>query len=230
MEIIYHGHSCVQISDQGQSLIVDPFISGNPLAKTNVNDIGVQYILLTHGHEDHILDAVTIAKQNNAQIIATFELATYLGWQGASVIPMNLGGTYDFGFGTVQLTHAFHSSGYVLNKEQQIIYLGMPAGLLIGMNDKVLYHAGDTGLFSDMKLIGELNDIDLAFLPIGDHFTMGPKDALVAAEWLKAKSVVPVHFDTFPPIVQDARRFVEDLNEIGVHGRALLPGESLVIN
>jgi L-ascorbate metabolism protein UlaG (beta-lactamase superfamily) len=225
LEIRYHGHSCVQLTSGEHSIIVDPFISGNPLAATKLSDIRVQYILLTHGHQDHILDAVELAKQNDATIIATFELANYLAWQGAKTTALNLGGSAAFPFGRVKMTQAFHSSGMVYDEEKRIVYLGMPGGFIVNMGGKTVYHAGDTGLFGDMKLLGERHDIDVAFLPIGDVFTMGPEDAETAAEWLKAKFVVPIHYNTFPPIQQDGEAFAARLKEKRIDGQALKPGE-----
>ncbi|MFS0557115.1 metal-dependent hydrolase [Brevibacillus sp. 179-C9.3 HS] len=227
VDIRFHGHSSVQVTSEGHSIMIDPFISGSPVAATKLEDISVQYILLTHGHQDHILDAVELAKQNDATIVATHELATYLGWQGVKTISMNLGGSVKLPFGKVKMTQAFHSSGVVLDEEQQIVYMGMPGGFVIELGGKTIYHAGDTGLFGDMKLIGECHDIDLAFLPIGDVFTMGPEDALVAAEWVQADFVVPIHYDTFPPIKQDGEAFVAELAEKDIRGKALKPGETL---
>lgn len=227
LEIRFHGHSSVQLTSEGHSIMIDPFISGNPLAKTKLEDIHVQYILLTHGHQDHILDAVELAKANDATIVATHELATYLGWQGAKTISMNLGGTVTLPFGKVKMTQAFHSSGVVLDDQQQIVYMGMPGGFVFELGGKTIYHAGDTGLFGDMKLIGDSHDIDLAFLPIGDVFTMGPEDAVKAAEWIEADYVVPIHYDTFPPIKQDGDAFVATLAEKDIRGKALKPGEIL---
>ncbi|UOF92090.1 metal-dependent hydrolase [Fodinisporobacter ferrooxydans] len=229
MEILYHGHSCIQVTNNGISFIVDPFLTGNPLAKAKAEDIKVQYVLLTHGHFDHIADAVQIAKQNDATVIATFELASYMGMQGVKNHPMNLGGSYAFEFGKAKMTQAFHSSGFVMEEEQKIIYLGMPGGFLITIGDSTLYHAGDTALFGDMKLIGERHSIDLAFLPIGDNFTMGPDDAVQAAEWIQAKVTVPVHYNTFPPIRQDGAEFVRSLAAKGLQGRALQPGETIIL-
>ncbi|MEK8132272.1 metal-dependent hydrolase [Paenibacillus filicis] len=229
MEIIYHGHSCIQLSAGGNSLVIDPFISGNPLAKTTPDDIKVDYVLLTHAHQDHILDAYPVAKANDATIVATFELAAYMEFQGAKTQPMNIGGKVNLGFAEVQMTQAFHSSGIVLSEQGQIIYGGMPAGFLIRWNGLTLYHSGDTGLFSDLKMFGELFDIDVAFLPIGDLFTMGPDDAVLAAEWLRAKSVVPLHFDTFPPIRQDVDAFAAKLESKGIKGIALKPGDRHII-
>ncbi|MFG0215957.1 metal-dependent hydrolase [Brevibacillus porteri] len=227
LDIRFHGHSSVQVTSEGHSIMIDPFISGSPVAATKLEDISVQYILLTHGHQDHILDAVELAKKNDATIVATHELATYLSWQGVKTISMNLGGSVKLPFGKVKMTQAFHSSGVVLDDEKQIVYMGMPGGFVIELGGKTLYHAGDTGLFGDMKLIGERHDIDLAFLPIGDVFTMGPEDALVAAEWVQADFVVPIHYDTFPPIKQDGEAFVAELAEKDIRGKALKPGETL---
>lgn len=226
MEIRYHGHSCVQISHGGHSLIIDPFISGNPLAATKPEDVKVEHILLTHAHPDHILDTVPIAKNNDATIIATFELATYMSWQGTKTFAMNIGGRTSLGYADIEMIQAFHSSGIVLEEEKKIIYGGMPGGYIIRWNGLTILHSGDTSLFSDMKLIGERNQIDLAFLPIGDVFTMGPQDAALAAEWLRAKTVVPLHFNTFPPIQQDAQAFAESLTAKGITGRAMQPGET----
>jgi L-ascorbate metabolism protein UlaG (beta-lactamase superfamily) len=226
MQLVYHGHSCVQLSEGSQSVIVDPFLNGNPKAVTKAEDIRVQYILLTHGHGDHIADATAIAKANDATIVATFELANYLSWNGVKTIGMNLGGTADLGFAKVKMVHAFHSSSMIFEEERKIVYLGMPGGFLIYWNDLTILHAGDTGLFGDMKMIGEMNEIDYALLPIGDFFTMGPDDAVIAAEWLRAKKVVPVHYNTFPGIAQDAAAFSAKLKERGIEGLPLKPGES----
>ncbi|MDF2958875.1 MAG: metal-dependent hydrolase [Paenibacillus sp.] len=227
MQLVYHGHSCVQISDGNQSVIIDPFLNGNPAAVTKTEDIRVQYILLTHGHSDHTADVEAIARANDATVIATFELATYFSWKGLKTIGMNLGGTVDLGFAKAKMVQAFHSSSIVLEEEQKIEYAGMPGGFLLSWKGLTLLHAGDTALFGDMKIIGELNDIDYALLPIGDLFTMGPADALIAAEWLRAKKVIPVHHSTFPAIAQDTAEFVRQLNSRGIEGYPLKPGEEL---
>jgi len=229
MEILFHGHSCIQITEGEHSLIIDPFINGNPVAVTKPEDVRVQHVLLTHGHGDHIGDAVQIAKQNDATIVSIVELASYLGWQGAKTVGINLGGSYTLPMGRVKMTHAFHSSAVTTDEDQNIVYLGMPGGFLLEIGGKTIYHAGDTGLFGDMKMIGELNQIDLAFLPIGDHYTMGPADALIAAQWLNAKQVVPIHFNTFPSIKQDGELFVAALAEKNIKGTIVKPGESITL-
>ncbi|WP_340024156.1 metal-dependent hydrolase [Paenibacillus sp. FSL K6-1096] len=227
MKITYHSHSCVQIEVNGKSLIIDPFISGNPAAVTKVEDIQTDAVLLTHAHMDHILDAVPIAERNQAVVVANVELAGHLEGQGAKkTIGMNIGGTVDLGFAKATMIHAFHTSSITLEDGQRI-YGGTPAGFIVEAEGRTVLHAGDTGLFGDLKMFGELYSIDLAILPIGGHFTMGPEHALIAAKWLGAKQVLPVHYNTFPPIRQDAGAFVKALEEAGIRGTALGLGESL---
>jgi len=223
MHVSYHGHSVVKIETKGKTILIDPFITGNELTDLNAEDVKADVILLTHGHNDHVGDTVEIAKRSGALVVAVAELATYLSWQGLNVHPMSIGGAYTFDFGTVKLTQAFHGSSYTENNEK-IIYTGMPAGLLLTIEGKTIYHAGDTALFSDLKLIGR-HKPDLAFLPIGDNFTMGPEDAGIAAEWVQAKLVVPIHYNTFPVIKQDPHQFVESLS--GIEGKVLKAGEGL---
>jgi L-ascorbate metabolism protein UlaG (beta-lactamase superfamily) len=223
MHVSYHGHSIVKIETKGKTILIDPFITGNELTDLNAEDVKADVILLTHGHNDHVGDTVEIAKRSDALVVAVAELATYLSWQGLNVHPMSIGGAYTFDFGTVKLTQAFHGSSYTENNEK-IIYTGMPAGLLLTIEGKTIYHAGDTALFSDLKLIGR-HKPDLAFLPIGDNFTMGPEDAGIAAEWVQAKLVVPIHYNTFPVIKQDPHQFVESLS--GIEGKVLKAGEGL---
>ncbi|MGM0879847.1 MAG: metal-dependent hydrolase [Bacillota bacterium] len=229
MEIVYHGHSCIQMITGEKSLIIDPFLRGNEQAVTNAEDIRTDAILLTHAHIDHILDADVIAKNNDAPIVAIVELATYMSWKNVKTIGMNIGGTVDLGFAKAKMVQAFHSSGIVLEGEKNIMYAGMPAGYIIHADGLNILHAGDTALFGDMKMIGERHSIDVAFIPIGDHYTMGPEDALQAAEWYNAKLVVPVHYNTFPVIRQEAEDFVKKLNEKGIKGQVLKPGEKLTI-
>jgi L-ascorbate metabolism protein UlaG (beta-lactamase superfamily) len=226
MNITYYGHSVVFIEAGGKKIIIDPFITGNGQCPIKQEDLQVDVILLTHGHNDHVGDTVELAKRCDALVVAPFELATYLSWKGIKTHPMHIGGAYSFDFGTVKLTQAFHGSSYE-EEGQKIVYTGMPAGILFTHDDNTIYHAGDTALFSDMKLIGELNAIDLAFLPIGDNFTMGPEDAAIATEWLQAKTVVPIHFNTFPVIEQNPEKFLTQLTNN--NGLLLEPGESYQI-
>ncbi len=206
MQISYHGHSVVQIKTNGYTILIDPFITGNGLTDLKVADLKPDVILLTHGHNDHVGDTVEIAKQSGALVVAPNELAVYLSWQGIKTHPMHIGGSYQFDFGKVKLTQAFHGSSYE-TADKQIIYTGMPSGILLFAEGKTIYHAGDTALYSDMKLIGENHPLDVAFLPIGDNFTMGPEDAARAVQFLKPKEVVPIHYNTFPLIKQDPEEF-----------------------
>jgi L-ascorbate metabolism protein UlaG (beta-lactamase superfamily) len=224
MKVSYHGHSVVKIETRGKKILIDPFISGNPNCDLDPEKVEVDVILLTHGHNDHVGDTVQLAKRNNALVVGPFELMEYLGTKGVNTHPISLGGSYEFDFGTVKLTQAFHSSSYT-DENGAVHYTGMPAGILFFAEGKTIYHAGDTGLFSDLKLIGERHQIDLAFLPIGDNFTMGPDDAVVAAEWINAKQVVPIHYNTFPVIQQDPQAFVDRLEE-GT-GKVLHTGEAI---
>ncbi|MGE7622714.1 metal-dependent hydrolase [Viridibacillus sp. NPDC096237] len=226
MKISYHGHSIVKIQVNGYAILFDPFINGNKLTDLNVEDQKPDVILLTHGHNDHVGDTVEIAKASNALVVAPDELANYLSWQGVRTHPLHIGGSHAFDFGKVKLTQAFHGSSYTTEK-REIIYTGMPAGILFFADGKTVYHAGDTALFSDMKLIGERHPIDVAFLPIGDNFTMGPEDAAYAVALLKPKVVVPVHYNTFPVIEQDPHDFAEMISITEV--KVLNPGEEMDI-
>lgn len=227
MKVSYHGHSVVKIETNGKVILIDPFLTGNPKTDLKVEEVKVDAIIVSHGHGDHVGDTVELAKKHNAIVIAPFELATFLGWQGVKTHPMHIGGSHVFEFGKVKFTQAFHGSSYVDEENKTITYTGMPAGILFTAEDKTVYHAGDTALFSDMKLIGSLHQIDLAFLPIGDNFTMGPEDAVIAAEWIGAKIVVPMHYNTFPVIEQNPQLFVEKLTSNT--GKVLEAGEMLIL-
>lgn len=224
MEISYHGHSIVKIWTNTTNLIIDPFINGNGLTDLKVDEEKPDVILLTHGHNDHVGDTVELARANNSLVVAPNELANYLSWQGVNAHPMHIGGAFQFDFGKVKYTQAFHGSSYV-TKDNDIIYTGMPGGILFYAEGLTIYHAGDTALFGDMRLIGERNAIDVAFLPIGDNFTMGPEDAAYAVSLLKPKTVIPIHYNTFPLIKQDPTVFYELVKDSKV--QILKPGEKV---
>ncbi|MBC1473717.1 metal-dependent hydrolase [Listeria grandensis] len=227
MKISFHGQSCIKVVTEDVTILVDPFISGNPKCDLVVAEEKPDYIIVTHGHDDHVGDTVAIAQQTGATVIANVELATFLSMEGVeNLAPLHIGGKRVFDFGTVKLTQAFHGSSTV--KDGKIINLGLPTGFVLSIDGKNIYHAGDTGLFSDMKLIGQLSELDVAFLPIGDNFTMGPEDAAVAAEFLQAKVVVPMHYNTFPLIAQDPHAFVASLNT-ELRGKVLEIGASMTI-
>lgn len=225
MNIRYLGHSCFLVRHGEHTVVIDPFLTGNPLAAARPEDIQASAVLVTHGHGDHVGDAAAIAARCGCPVIANYEVSLHLSQQGVQVEPMHIGGARTFPWGTVKLTQAFHGSGIELEgggfKEG-----GMPAGILLTMGPYTFYHAGDTALFGDMKMLGELNRIDAAALPIGDVFTMGPDDSLIAASWLKAGLYIPMHYNTFPPIRQDADAWLERLRSQGQSGTVLKPGES----
>jgi L-ascorbate metabolism protein UlaG (beta-lactamase superfamily) len=224
MKVTFIGHAAVEIKTEKHSLLIDPFITGNPVAKHKPEDFQPDAILLTHGHADHLGDAIPISKRTGAPIIAIFELATYCQSQGAKAIGMNIGGPSRFAFGTVQLTPAVHSSSHDGH------YLGEPCGIVLTtLENKKIYHAGDTALFGDMALIGKLG-LDLAFLPIGSYYTMDPDAAVEAVQLLKPKIVIPIHYNTLPAIQQDPQQFrakVESRTETKVI--ILHPGETTTI-
>jgi L-ascorbate metabolism protein UlaG (beta-lactamase superfamily) len=197
-------------------------LTGNPLAQVKPEAVEVGHILLTHGHGDHLGDALQIAKSTGAAIIAPYELATYCANQGGQTAAMHIGGARNFPFGHVKLTVAHQGS-----IASDGTYTGNPGGFLVTMDGRTLYHPGDTGLFLDMKLIGELNRIEVAVLPIGDNFTMGIEDAAKAAELLQARLYVPVHYKTFDLIDVDPMEFVKAVQAKGLKARILPIGQSL---
>lgn len=217
LDITFLGHSGFVFSDGTHSLVVDPFLTDNPKAQHQADDIECQYVALTHGHFDHVGDSLAIAKRNNANVIAAFELTALFEDEGHdNVNPGNPGGKIETDFGWVALTQAFHSSSY------QGRYTGMPCGLVIRMADVTVYHLGDTGIFGDLALLGEIYRPDIACVPIGDRFTMGPELATRAMEMVKPKVAIPIHYGTWPPIEQDP----SDLRPAGVDVKVLQAGES----
>lgn len=217
MKLKYFGHACFSLEANSTTLFFDPFLKGNTFNIAQPEDVKADYILVTHAHGDHIGDTVEIAKASDALIISTAEIAGQVGGQGCKAHAMHIGGKYNFDFGYVRVTPAFHGAG---------IPGGHACGFIVKFFDKVIYHAGDTSLFSDMKLLGELENIDYALLPIGSNFTMGPEDAVIAAKFIKAKHVVPMHYNTWPIIAQDPSAYVQAVNDKGyAQAIEIKPGE-----
>jgi L-ascorbate metabolism protein UlaG (beta-lactamase superfamily) len=228
IKVTWFGHSGYHIQGDDAAIVIDPFLTGNPVAQVKPEDVSCNALILTHGHSDHLGDGIAIAKANDALLIAPYELATWCEWQGVkNVHPMHLGGAFEFPFGRVKLTLALHGSAVI--EEGNIIYTGNPCGVLLTMEGKTIYHAGDTGLFYDMKLIGEMNNIDLALLPAGGNFTMDIDDAVKAAELLQPKCVVPMHYNTFDLIAADAGEFVSKCASINIEAKVLEVGETLEV-
>jgi L-ascorbate metabolism protein UlaG (beta-lactamase superfamily) len=207
MDIRFLGHSCFELIEGDTRVLVDPFLSGNPKAAASADEVEPTHILLTHGHQDHYGDIEDIAKRTGVPVVAIAEIASELGEAGVqNVTDPNLGGTVKFDWGWVKLVPAWHTS--TTPKGQ----VNVPAGLLIGIGGKTVYHLGDTALFSDLRLIAHRgNPIDVALMCIGGHYTMDRLDAVVAAEFVEAATVIPCHYDTFPVIETDAQAFKSDV-------------------
>ncbi len=227
MKVTFLGHAAVSITTNSHTILIDPFLTGNALAPVKADEVHADAILVTHGHGDHLGDTVAIAKRTGALVVACAELSGWLKQQGVSVHAMHLGGAHEFPFGWVKFTLAFHGAG--IDTPQGMVYGGNPVGILFRADGKTIYHAGDTALFSDMKLISQRHPLDLAMLPIGDNYTMGPDDALYAAELLAPKAVMPIHYDTFELIRQDAHAFVQEVRAKGIQAYEVKPGESVKI-
>ena len=225
VKVTWYGHACFQFQVDGSRLLVDPFLTGNPQAPISPDDVAVDVILVSHGHGDHVGDAVAIAKRTGALVIANFEIQNWLAAQGVeNTHPMHIGGGRDFNWGRVKLTMAQHGSMLPDGS-----YGGNPCGFLFYLEDKKIYHACDTGLFYDMKLIGE-EGIDLAILPIGDNFTMGPADALRAIELIQPKQVVPIHYNTFEVIEQDPHAWAGQVKaQSSATVKVMTPGETITL-
>jgi L-ascorbate metabolism protein UlaG (beta-lactamase superfamily) len=211
------GQSGFLLDDGTHKLVIDPFLNGNPVAVHEPSDLKCGWVALTHGHEDHFGDTLEIAKANDATVIGTYEICNYVGEQGIqNVEPGNPGGTIRGDFGTVTFTHAFHSSSH------QGRYMGMPCGLVVHMGGVVFYHLGDTGLFGDLQLYGELYKPDVAAVPVGDRFTMDAKLGTRAAQMVGPQYAIPVHYRTFPLLAQDITGF----DPQGIEVKELAPGDS----
>lgn len=221
MEIHFLGHAAFALKEGGTTVLVDPFLTGNPKAAASPDDIDATTILLTHGHADHIGDTVAIAKRTGAPVVAIVELAGELAEEGVETFDPNLGGTVRFDWGSAKLVPAWHTSTTPKGT------VNTPAGLLIEIGGRTVYHLGDTCLFSDLKLVGHGARIDVALVPIGGHYTMDRFDAVEATRLVGADTVIPIHYDTFPPIETDAQAFKADVEGAGHAGVVVLaPGES----
>ena len=212
MKITYYGHSTFNVNINGVNVLFDPFISPNPLAREiDVDEIPADFILLSHGHEDHVADAEKIAKRTGAKLVSSYEVVTWFGGKGIdNSHPMNHGGKWDFDFGTVECTNAVHSSSMPDGANG-----GNPMGFHVRTAESNFYYAGDTALTMDMKLIGEYRKTDFAFLPLGDNFTMGVDDAVIAAEFVNCKKIIGMHYDTFGFIEIDKKAALEQFNNAG---------------
>jgi L-ascorbate metabolism protein UlaG (beta-lactamase superfamily) len=224
MKFTYYGHACFLVEAGGKNLLFDPFITPNELARNiKPEDIRADYILVTHGHGDHIADCVAIAQQNKATVIGPFEVVEWLNKQGVeSIHPMNHGGKRSFDFGTVKCTNAIHSSSLPDGS-----YGGNPMGFIVSAGDRSFYYSGDTALTMDMQLVPRWGNIDFAILPIGDNFTMGYEDAIIAAELIQCRTIIGVHYDTFGYIRIDHQQVKKAFADAGLTLHLPQIGESI---
>ena len=222
MEIRFLGHACFELVEGDTRVLIDPFLTGNPKAAVEASELEPTHIFLTHGHADHIGDTVDIAKRTGAQVIAIVELANEIGGDGVeNVADPNIGGTVEFDGGWVRLVPAWHTAVSPKGTPHT------PAGLVVSLGGKIVYHLGDTGLFSDLALPGRRDSLDVALMCIGGHYTMDRHDAVSAAELVGAQTVIPCHYDTFPPIETDAEAFKADVESKTSSGVVVLqPGET----
>jgi L-ascorbate metabolism protein UlaG (beta-lactamase superfamily) len=222
MNIRFLGHACFELSEGDTRVLIDPFLTGNPKAGAEASEMNPTHIFLTHGHQDHYGDIVEIAKRTGAQCVAMVEIAGELEEEGVeNVANPNIGGTVEFDGGWVRLTPAWHSSTTPKGT------VNTPAGLVVNLGGKTVYHLGDTGLFSDLQLVKARDKVDVALVPIGGHFTMDRHDAVTAVDWVGADVVIPCHYNTFPPIETDDKAFQDDV-AAKTSSRAVVldPGES----
>ena len=220
MKITFLGHACFLIENDNTSIIVDPFLTGNPSAAISAAKVKANYVFVTHGHDDHLGDSIAICEGNNAAAVTTVDVgAEYFGDVKFPVVTNNLGGWMPFPFGRVKTVAAVHGGGAPGS---------LACGFVFDIDGKKIYHAGDTALTSDMAFLADEN-IDVALLPIGDFFTMGPDDAIKALGLIKPKAVIPMHYNTFPPIKQDGDAFKAKAERASVKCDVLKPGESIIL-
>ncbi len=226
MKITFLGHATLLLELEEHSLLIDPFITGNPMVADTISIKGLKpdYILLTHAHQDHVLDVEEIAKQSDPLIISNYEIAMYFEEKGLRVHPMNHGGSWTFPFGNVKYVHAVHTSSFADGS-----YGGQPGGFVLNADEKTIYIAGDTALTMDMKLIPMQHSLDLAVLPIGDNFTMGIEDAVLAANFVECNRVLGYHYDTFGYIEIDHKKAKQAFEKAGKELHLLAIGESMNI-
>ncbi len=225
VKVTWYGHATLGLETDGQKIIIDPFFTGNPAAPVTADKVNPDFILVTHGHSDHTADLVSIAKRSGATVVSNFEIAGWAENQGLKTHPQHIGGGFNYPFGYLKLTQALHGSALPDGSNG-----GNPAGfLLTNKEGQKVYLAGDTGLFGDMRLIGE-EGIDLAIIPIGDNFTMGPEDALRAVKLLQPKNVIPIHYNTWDVIAQNPTAWASKVEkETGAKVHVLKPGESYTL-
>ena len=211
MEITYLGHLCFTLKTMGKTIIFDPFITGNELAKhIDISKVEADFVLISHGHEDHVLDVEQIASKNNSMLISNYEIINWFGGKGLTGHPLNHGGGANFDFGYCKYVNAIHTSSLPDGSNG-----GNPGGFIIENEEGTIYFAGDTALTKDMELIGDYHKPDIAILPIGDNFTMGINDAIIAADFIKCNKIIGGHYDTFPYIEIDKKEAVEKFNMKG---------------
>jgi L-ascorbate metabolism protein UlaG (beta-lactamase superfamily) len=221
MDVRFLGHACFALSDGDTTVLIDPFLTGNPKAAASADEVEATTLLLTHGHADHVGDTVAIAKRTGAPLVAITELAGEMQEEGLEVVDCNLGGTATFDWGWAKLVPAWHTSTTPKGT------VNTPAGVLVNFKDTLVYHLGDTALFSDLRLVGKRRQIDIALMCIGGHYTMDRFDAVDAAELIGARTVIPCHYNTFPAIETDARAFKADVESATSSKVVVLePGET----
>ena len=236
MEINYIGHSTVELVEGETRVLIDPFLApNNPAAKVSAEDVDPTHVFITHAHADHFADAIAVGKRTGAKFVTITELANVLDEQGIEAVDANLGGSVTYDWGWVKLVQAFHTSTVPGSDERPYsptpgTVIGAASGVVVNLEGKTFYHLGDTALFSDLKLIAERTPVDVAFIPIGGHYTMDRHDAVVAADFVGAGTVIPVHYNTFPPIETDAEAFKSDVeSKTSSKVAVLAPGESLSV-